>query len=647
MAKYKQANSAKGFGSSKGQFIAELTKAHAQIRRKNWHQAIEILKELETKYPQEPDVYSTLINVFYEINDTLNYEDTCERLIKIQPNNPDAKLGLAGAYLSNIRPMLALQTFREFLKTWPEHKKAENVRKTITDLESKTTEIITDLGLTGPNAIEIATSHEKAYSLLEKNQYLEAREIEQQILAKQPDFVPALNNISQTYWMEGNIKKAIETCQQVLEINPQNYHALSNITRYLVLAGNIEAATKEAGKLKTLESEAIDIWVKKAEAFSFLGDDDSVLETYRDAEKAGALEGRTTAPLLYHLVGCAEMRKGNQAHTRKLWQKALEIDPNFYLTQNNLNDLNQPISQRHSPWPFPLANWISQPTIDDLLQAMQEGVESDNEEAAKKITQEYLKQHPEMEKLIPILLDRGDPSARKFALELAKMARTPEMLEALKTFAFGQRGPDKERHEAATILKQEGLLTSNTVKMWIKGEWTEVILFGFEITNEPTVPYPPKVSKMLREANQALKQQQPQKAEKLLKQCLAIEPEDPSLLNNLAGAWNQQGRKEEANKLITEIHKKHPDYIFAALRIAGNYIEEGEIEKAENLITPILSRQTFHTSEFAALCNTQIELSIAKKQPQIAKSWLQMWENTYPEHPGFIYWKKRLNNQED
>ncbi|MCT7952359.1 tetratricopeptide repeat protein [Ancylothrix sp. C2] len=645
MAKFKPTTSAKGFGSSKGQLIAELTKAHAQMRRQNWDQAIEILQNLETKYPQEPDVYISQINLYYEIGDMLHYQYACERLIEIQPNNADATLGLAGAYMTNVRPMLALQTFRRFVETWPQHKKAEEVRETIRELETKTTEIITDLGLTGPDAIEIATLHEKAHGFLELNKYLEAREIEQKILEMCPDFVQAINNISQTYWMEGNLQKAIESCQKVLQINPQNYHALSNISRYLILSGNIEQAKQEAEKLKAVESEIIDIWVKKAEAFSFLGDDDSVLEAYSNAEKAGLLEGQISAPLLYHLAGCAQLRKGNQDQARKIWQKALEIDPNFYLTRVNLNDLNQPVSQRHSPWPFPLANWISQSTIDDLVKAVNEGFKGQDEEAAQKTTQEYLKQHPEIEKLIPILLDRGDPSAREFALQLAKMARTPEMLEALKTFAFGQRGPDEKRHEAAMVLKKTGFLDTHKVEMWLKGEWTEIILVGFEITDEPTVTYSPKVLNMLGKANQALKQRQPLEAEKLLKKCLEIEPENPSLLNNLARAWEQQGRKQEAKNLIQEIYEKHPDYVFACTAIAGNYIEEGEIEAAEKLITPLLSRQKFHASEFAALCNVQVEIAMAKKSPQTAKTWLQMWENSYPEHPGLAYWKKRLNNE--
>ncbi len=646
MAKSKPTTSAKGFGSSKGQLMAELTKAHAQMRRQNWEQAIEILQNLETKYPQEADVYISQINLYYEIGDMHHYQYACERLIEIQPNNADATLGLAGAYLANVRPMLALQTFRRFVETWPQHKKAEEVRETIRKLEDTTTEIITELGLTGPDAAEIATLHEKAGGLLELNKYLEAREIEQKILEMCPDFVQAINNISQTYWMEGNLEKAIKNCQKVLQINPQNYHALSNISRFLLLTGNIEQAKQEAEKLKNVESKIIDIWTKKAETFSFLGDDDSVLEAYSNAEKVSLLEGQTSPPLLYHLAGCAELRKGNQDRARKIWQKALEVDPSFYLTRTNLDDLNQPVSQRHSPWPFPLANWISKASVDDLVKAVEQGFKGEDEKAAQKTTQEYLKQHPEIEKLIPILLDRGDPSAREFALHLAKMARTPEMLEALKTFAFGQRGPDEKRHEAAMILKQEGFVESNNVTMWIKGEWTEIILVGFEITDEPTVIHSPQVLKMLAQANKALKQHEPEKAEQSLIKCLEIEPENPSLLNNLARAWEQQGRKQEAKELIQQIHKKHPDYVFACTAIASDYIKDGDIETAEKLIAPLLAKPKFHASEFAALCNVQIEISLAKKSPQGVKSWLQMWENTYPEHPGLAYWKKRLNDED-
>jgi len=50
---------------------------------------------------------------------------------------------------------------------------------------------------------------------------------------------------------------------------------------------------------------------------------------------------------------------------------------------------------------------------------------------------------------------------------------------------LGQRGNDQLRQEAARELKLKGLLPEGPVRMWIRGEWSDVEIFGFEIYTEP------------------------------------------------------------------------------------------------------------------------------------------------------------------
>ncbi|MBW4682429.1 MAG: tetratricopeptide repeat protein [Microcoleus vaginatus WJT46-NPBG5] len=645
MAKKKRVpNTGKGFGAGTQQLMAGLVKAESLIRRKNWLQALEILQALEDRYPNEPDVLISQVNLYLEIGDIQHYQHTCERLLKIDPNNANATLGLAGSYLANFRPMLAIRTFRRFVERWPNDRRIADVNQTIAELEPKITEMVAEMGLTGEEAIELATLHEQAQCCLELGKYLECRQLEEQILERRPDFTSALNNISQAYVMEGQIEPAITTSQRVLEIDPKNYHALSNLSRYLCLSGRLDEAKQQAEQLKSIESDAADIWVKKAEAFSFLGDDQSVLDAFVGAEKTGSLETAVSSPFLYHLAAVAHLRQGNQDRARQYWQQALKINAGFGLAQSNLNDLNQPVSQRHCPWPFPLANWVSQHAVNELLEQVRSGFREDDEEAATQTTQRYLQHHPEMVSLVPMLLDRGDPPGREFALRLAKMAKTPEMLEALKDFALSDRGPDESRHEASTVVSSAGLLSAaEPVRMWMRGKWQEVLLFGFEIDDEPVGTHDPQVMKWLAAAIAALKQQNPDEAERLLQQCLEIEPDDPSLLNNLATAYEQQKRKKEAYTLRHQIHERYPDYLFARLSIASQHLATGEIEAAEELLKPLLSRQRFHVSEFAAFCTVQMELSVAKGSPEAARSWLAMFEQTYPDHPAINSWKQRLS----
>src|SRR5439155_6217757 len=103
------------------------------------------------------------------------YQRICEQLVRLWPDDPDVTLGLAGAYLSNLYPLLALRTFGRFLERWPGHGRADEVRATVSDLEAKLPDLLGDIGLTGDDAVEIATLHEEGRALLEAGRFAAAR----------------------------------------------------------------------------------------------------------------------------------------------------------------------------------------------------------------------------------------------------------------------------------------------------------------------------------------------------------------------------------------------------------------------------------------------------------------------------------------
>src|SRR5205085_418250 len=112
------------------------------------------------------------------------------------------------------------------------------------------------------------------------------------------------------------------------------------------------------------------------------------------------------------------------------------------------DDLDRPVEQRHAPWPFHLGYWIKEKVLRDLA-ACVTPAQYKKEAAATQAVRRFLQVHPEIVALTPLLLDRGDPQGREFVLRVALMAQTPEMLAALRDFAFSQRGPDPLRVQAA------------------------------------------------------------------------------------------------------------------------------------------------------------------------------------------------------
>jgi tetratricopeptide (TPR) repeat protein len=182
-----------------------------------------------------------------------------------------------------------------------------------------------------------------------------------------------------------------------------------------------------------------------------------------------------------------------------------------------------------------------------------------------EVMQDYARRHPEITHLIPYLLERGDPGGRDFAVKLASAIKTPETLVMLHDFALSQQGSDKTRMEAAQAATEAGLLPSGLpARMWIKGEWLDVMMLGFEISFEPDEEnrMPPRGERLAASAHEELKYGDPVKAEQLLKQAIEIAPDVPSLLNNLAAAYATQGKIDESHNLVAEVRRRFPDYFF-------------------------------------------------------------------------------------
>jgi tetratricopeptide (TPR) repeat protein len=617
-----------------------LIEAEKLTQRKRWKEALEHLAALDRRYPNRPEVLAELVNVCYDLKDLRSYQMYCERLAKVEPHDPDVLRGLAGAYMTNMYPALALVTFRRFLARFPDDPHAAEVREIMANLETGLAEAISQLSLSGEAGLELAAQHDEVRTRLEHGQFREARRVAQQLLKRHPDFVPVLNNLSQVDFMEGQVEPAMATARRVLSLDPANLQAQANLTRYLYLSGQAEAARHQAEQLKALPLEGPDDAVKKAEALTFLGDDQGVLEVFQAAEQAGYLAKPLAHPLLYHFAAVASLRLDNETEARRYWQQALKLNPSFDLAQANLADLAHPIHERHAPWPFTLPHWLSQQAITDMTRYWQPAIRRGTNEAIEQAARRYLKQHPELLTLAPILLERGDPQGRQFAVELAILAETPELLAALRDFTLSRHGPDELRHRAAQIATQAGLLPSGPVRMWLRGGWTEVMMIGFEVYDEPTGEHSPEVTGWLQQAADVM-DKDPLQAEQLYKQALEVEPDSPDILNNLAAAYDRQGRKAEVEALIRQVYRDYPDYFFGIIGMANLHTRRGETDQAEALLRPLFNQQRLHISEFAALCTAHIQLYLARKMPEAVQSWLDMWARLDPDNPNLHYWRQQ------
>lgn len=598
--------------------------------------ALELLQDLNKRYPRQADVLGMMANAHLDLGDTGGYLNGMYRLHKIMPNRADVKFGLAGAYMSEGRLALAYQTFGEFLKKWKNHERTKDAEDALVMLKEGLDDILAQLDLDFENGLKFAAQHELLQVFMGLGEYRQCKKLAKRLIKERPDFTPTFNNLSQVAWLEGDLNEAIEFSLKTLEIEEDNVHALSNLARFRFIRGE-EDARLYAERLVASRADASDLWVKKIEALAFIRDDEGVLAIFAEVEKAKEINLLDYATL--HWVAVAFYNMGDIKSARKYWKKSLRINSSFSLAKANLDALKLPETNRDCPQVFTMDMWISQKMLKDLASVVGKAASKKGEvdEAFRKVVIDFFDKRPEIIRFVSMALRWGDVDSKKMALQFAEMSGHSELLDLLKTFALGKTGTDSSRTEASQILRKYEVFTADeNVELWLGGERRELMMLNYEIyygPEEEDIPYNSKVMRLVERGMDALHDRDGVEAERLLRQALKKHPDDPSLLNNLAGALYMQDRKEEAEVLISRIANEFPDYFFGQLTAARKAINAGELERAKIYIDKMASKKKIHVTEFSALCAVQISFLIKDDKLEGALSWYEMWEQGYPEDP--------------
>ncbi len=620
-----------------------LEEAEKLLLKNESQSALDLLQALDQKFPRQPDVLGFMANACLDMGNQHGYLLAIYQLHKLVPNRADVKLGLAGAYLVNGRMALALQTFRQFLRQWPRDEQAADVQKTIPQLEAGLTESLSQLDYSLAAGLDFAAKHEELQVLMELGNYERGKQLAKVLIEQRPSFVPVLNNLSQVYWLEGNFAAAIETSQKVLDLQPDNVHALSNLTRFLYMQGKGDVASALIKKLKDSKAEAADRWVKKAEALSFVGDDDGVLALLDEAKQAKELDQLNE--YVWHWCAVAEYRKGNASKARMYWQKCLKLALYFSPAADNLEELKKPLHERICPQAFSLDTWLPRSSIGSLTSATERAAKQKNDMAFQEKMRVFMNDHPEILYFVPAALSSGDALSRDLALKLVDMSAHPMLLAKLKDFALGQEGSDALRLEASQILSRHGVFKSGeAVDLWLEGEWKAIMMLGFQIYyDSPEKPnLKPSAQRLMEQAIYALREGDGAKAEGFLRYAIHTQEDEPGLLNNLAVALSMQGKHAEAGAIADEIPSRFPDYFFGQVISARKAIQANELEKAKAILDQMLKKQELHVTEFGALCGCQIDFMIADDKPEGAISWFDMWKQGYPEDPALEKYEREM-----
>jgi tetratricopeptide (TPR) repeat protein len=621
--------------------LSGLAEAEELLKDRKLDEAAEVLKELQRRYPRRVEPLQMLHGIYILQQNMWSLQAVCQQIVELAADEEDTWLALAGAALCNGQMTTALRAFDHYVAHWPDSAVAAQARESRDEVKAFLLSEIAKRGIDDAEGLELFALHDAVNFHLHHGDYDRVSSTAEQLLRRWPTFAPALNNRCVAQFCSGQIERAIADARRVLEFDAENYHALANLTRFLVLSGRAEETPEIVQRLKAVDEDDPDLFVKKAEALSFLGDWAGVLEAFAQAERRDhKLDG-----LLCHLAGVAAANLGQPEAARKHWKRAIKLQVAAVWARENLADSQLPLPKQNGPWAFPVEYWIPQAVINRLIVDLERAGHGAKDAAVRRHVRAFFEAYPYLERLIPLLLEFGDSNAREFVVRIASQAGWPTIHAAVRKFALGRRGSDDLRFRAAMTLMEAHQMPPGPVRMWRDGEIHELLMTAYEITPEPTDALPEDVVELSDRAGTALQDRDGAAAESLLTDALRLHPHHPGLAFNRALAIALQGREDEALGLVREVHARQPDYLFARVRLAEDAVSRRDFEAAKNLLDPLLSRRRFHHSEFGAFCHAQMMLLSAEGKTEATRSWLDIWRQIQPDDPRLAQWERRLGKR--
>ncbi len=615
----------------------ELRRIDDLIADGDFDQAIRDIKDLAERAPHRADVFEAMLMLSMKTNDPNTKLEAVLRLVELQPYMASHHFNLFVVYVQNHFPALALQTGRYFLSRWPDSKLGKDLPKLLEALGASAREQPFVAQFPGESWIDIFALYDRVVLESSRGNYEHAVAHATQLLSQAPNFIPAYNNRALAYWLMGESGAALADTNHVLELEPDNFHALGNLARFLRLENRLAEARAAAERLKAVPSPDLEILEKQAETFTYFSDDEAVLIIAAQAEADGVLaKDSPSSLLLNYYAGVAAARLGDEKKARDFLNQALEHSKFSRLARQQLQDLDKPVGERDGSGALTLDHWIPRRQVQEFMQVLESATRATNPEATKAAAQKYLTRHPNLTALVPVLLERGDPITRALTQQLARLADTPEMWQALKGFAFSAHGPDHVRNQALTVLQEAGQLAKGqAVTFWSRGKPTEINAILYAIDDVPYEPIlSPNISQGLAEARVALLQNEPQRAEEALQRALQSEPASANLQYHLALVYLKKGRIPRTRELAEQLVAQHPNFASPRCQLALIALANDHKEKAREHITSLAALEHFHHLEYVQFCRIQVLFHmLVDADHEAAKHWIELWEMKMPNEP--------------
>ncbi len=451
--------------------------------------------------------------------------------------------------------------------------------------------------------------HARGLSLVERGRGREAIPILEKAIEAAPVIPNPYNNLALAYFLDGDVAAAIKVSERVdRAIDPGNTFALGNLVHFYILAGRSRDAERAADRLRGRQPETEDAAVRMTEAFARIGRHEDVLAVTRPESWRGLRRAR-----IAFLQGAAAANLGQYARAQELLRGA-SGDPDHRERAKRYLDL---LARRCGPetlygdWPyFRCSDWVPPGYLD-----------------RNKGNDEALRSCPGLvQGMVADLND--DPAHDEFPIRILRQIGSAAALSVLHRVAEGTFGTVQLRLAALDALCELGEIEEGSaVKLWHDGEWTEVQLRKFEITEEAASTAPAWLVPEVKQVMDALHAGDLVRAEKLGRELLARAPDVPMVLQNLAAVLFAHDKPQEAETMLLRAMALDPGYVFARTSLASLRTSQGRTEEARKILAAIVLPERMHPQAYASFLSAQAKVALAEGNVGAAATAMQALES--------------------
>jgi tetratricopeptide (TPR) repeat protein len=598
-----------------------LERAKRLIDRGQAQEAIDLLEPLLASRPRVPDLHYVIGYARIEIGDPWGGLAGYEQAMELS-RDPAYWLALASLYLHLELNAYALQAFRQVLKHQPDAPRIDNVRETVTSLEQDIAVVAEHLDRPVEQVERGLRYLEDGQRAMQRNDFRACIAANRRAIMLLGDWPPPHNNLSMALFFDGKPDKAIATARQVLAQAPENLQALSNSIRFLAWTGQDADARALWVRLKDITPQDRTERLKVAEAAAVLGEDEHVYQSLKPLDTPGGAreEGPRDSQRVQLYLAVAEANTGRRAARRRL--RALQKVTPWAGDLLAALEAGQPGPGWAERFPyFHSAELMPRSRTDEFIELLSREDEMPPQKFRSQVAH-FAARFPQVIRMADKLIwEEAQPAA---GIAILATIGTPAAYAALRRFGLSQASEDEVRMEALVKLLRAGEITQDeTLRVWHSGEWREVQLRGYEISDERERPYSEEVADLLNRGVSASQQNNPDQAERLFRRALKLEPRAKEAYNNLGAIYARRGEHERAKEMFRAALEIDPNYVFPRCNLATYLLDDGDVKGAEDMLKPLADRPHFLPQEMAFYSYTQARILLRQGRDDEARNALE------------------------